>query len=182
LKKYIRDYLILFTFAGVVVGLDQVTKYWVRRNLDFQEFWAPWDWLLPYARIVHWKNTGAAFGMFQNMNTVFMILAVIVSIVIIYYFPRIPRSEWYLRLALCLQFSGAVGNLIDRIHQGYVTDFVSVGTFAVFNVADACISMGVVVMLIGLWFKERQTKAEAEKIEATQQESTPGPTEEDALE
>jgi signal peptidase II len=129
-------------------------------NLDFQEVWMPLEWLRPYARIVHWQNTGAAFGMFQGMNTVFMILAVIVSIAIIYYYPRIPRSEWYLRLALCLQLGGAVGNLIDRIHQGYVNDFISVGTFAVFNVADASISLGVAVMLIGLWYKERQSKAE----------------------
>jgi signal peptidase II len=99
--------------------------------------------------------------MFQNMNPVFMVLATLVSLAILYYFPRVPRSEWYLRLALCLQLAGAVGNLIDRIYQGYVTDFVSVGTFAVFNVADASISSGVAVMLVGLWFKERQAKNEA---------------------
>jgi signal peptidase II len=73
----------------------------------------------------------------------------------------VPRSEWYLRLALCLQLAGAVGNLIDRIYQGFVTDFISLGTFAVFNVADASISTGVAVMLVGLWFKERQAKNEA---------------------
>lgn len=161
MKKYFKDYALLLSVAGVIVALDQWSKILVRKSLAFQEIWAPWDWIMPYARIVHWQNTGAAFGMFQNMNPVFIVLAILVSMAILYYFPRVPRSEWYLRLALCLQLAGAVGNLIDRIYQGYVTDFVSVGTFAVFNVADASISTGVAVMLVGLWFKERQTKNEA---------------------
>lgn len=161
MKKYLKDYAFLISIASVIIALDQWSKYLVRKNLDFQEMWAPWDWLLPYARFVHWKNTGAAFGMFQGMNTIFMLLAVVVAGFILYYFPRIPRSEWYLRLALCLQMSGAIGNLIDRIHQGYVTDFVSLGTFAVFNVADASISIGTAVMLVGVWIKERQEKKES---------------------
>jgi signal peptidase II len=162
LKKIIKDYALLLSVAGAIVALDQWSKFLVRRSLDFQQVWVPWEWIRPYARIVHWQNTGAAFGMFQNMNTVFMILAVIVSIAILYYFPRVPRSEWYLRVALILQLAGAVGNLIDRINQGYVTDFISVGNFAVFNVADASISTGVAVMLVGLWIKEQKDKRIAE--------------------
>lgn len=161
MKKYIKDYALLLTLAGAIIAVDQWSKILVRKNLAFQEIWVPWDWLRPYARIVHWQNTGAAFGMFQDMNIVFMILAIIVSLAILYYFPRVPRSEWYLRLAMCLQLAGAMGNLIDRIHQGYVTDFISVGTFAVFNVADASISSGVAVMLVGLWIKEQQEKKKA---------------------
>lgn len=161
MKKHWKDYALLLSVAGAIVAVDQWTKILVRSSLGFQETWVPWDWLSPFARIVHWQNTGAAFGMFQNMNPVFMVLATIVSLAILFYFPRVPRSEWYLRLALCLQLAGAVGNLIDRIHQGYVTDFISVGTFAVFNVADASISTGVAVMLLGLWLKERQDKTQA---------------------
>lgn len=163
MRKYFKDYAYLLTIASVIVALDQFSKILVRKNLDFRELWVPWDWLSPYARIVNWQNTGAAFGMFQNMNPVFMVLAVLVSLAIIYYFPRVPSSEWYLRLAMCLQLSGAVGNLIDRIHQGYVTDFISIGTFAVFNVADASISIGTAVMLLGFWLKERQTKEKSPK-------------------
>ena len=115
----------------------------------------------PVARIVHWNNTGAAFGMLQGYNPVFTILAVLVSLVIIYYFPRISSNDWPLRLALCLQLGGAVGNLVDRITVGQVTDFISVGTFPVFNVADSSISIGVVVLLLGVWYKDRQEKAAA---------------------
>ena len=75
----------------------------------------PLAWLMPYARIRFWYNSGAAFGIFKNGNLVFMLLAVIVAGAILYYFPRISRKDWWLRLALMLQFSGAVGNLTDRI-------------------------------------------------------------------
>lgn len=172
MKKYLKDYVLLLSISGMIIILDQISKYLVRANLSFQETWVPWEWLSPYARIVNWQNTGAAFGMFQNMNTVFMILAIIVSIGILYYYPRVPRAEWYLWLALCLQLAGAVGNLIDRIHQGYVTDFISVGTFAVFNVADASISTGVAVMLVGLWIKEQQEKKKATALKEQIAEDT----------
>jgi signal peptidase II len=55
-----------------------------------------------------------------------------------------------------LQLGGALGNLIDRLTQGYVTDFISVGTFPVFNVADASISIGVAILILGMWIKERR--------------------------
>ena len=101
--KYVRDYLYLFTISGLVILLDQWSKYQVRTQLEFTAQWAPWPWLLPYARVVHWNNTGAAFGLFQGMNMVFIILAFIVSGAIIYFFPRVPRQDWMLRLALALQ-------------------------------------------------------------------------------
>jgi signal peptidase II len=159
LKKYARDYLFLFSISGLLILLDQVSKYLVRTQIPYTEQWTPWPWLLPYARIVHWNNTGAAFGLFQGMNLVFMILAVIVSGVIIYYFPKVPRQDWLMRLALAFQLAGAVGNLIDRILFGTVTDFISVGTFAVFNVADSCITIGVALLAIDLLLKEKQERA-----------------------
>jgi signal peptidase II len=156
LRKYLPEYL--YFLPGFIVLLDQYTKYLVRSNLDYLEMWSPWPWLEPYARIWHWHNTGASFGMFQGMGTVFAILAFVVSLGIIYYFPMVPRWDWTLRLALALELGGAVGNLIDRVQFGYVTDFVSVGRFAVWNVADACITLGVVVMIAGMWMKERKPK------------------------
>lgn len=158
MKKYLRDYIILFTLSGLVIALDQFTKSLVRSNLPLEGVWAPWHWLLPYARIVNWKNTGAAFGIFQNFGDVFTVLAIVVSVAILYYFPQVPRKDWPLRLAMCLQLGGAIGNLIDRLFQGYVTDFISVGNFPVFNVADASISTGVAILIIGMWFMERAQK------------------------
>jgi signal peptidase II len=156
LKKYIQDYLFLFLIAGVIIALDQWTKYLVRETLPFQAIWSPWPWLTHFARIVHWKNTGAAFGIFQGFGNVFTILAIIVSIAILYYFPQVPRRDWTLRLAMGLQLAGAVGNLIDRLFFGSVTDFISVGNFAVFNIADASISIGVAILVLGMLVKERE--------------------------
>jgi signal peptidase II len=162
LKKYFWDYVILIGVAGLIVALDQWTKYLVRTLIPFGESWSPWPWLAPYARLVHWNNTGAAFGMFQGFGLVFTVLAFIVAIGILYYFPRVPRAEWALRVAMVMMLGGAVGNLIDRLTIGTVTDFISLGTFAVFNVADASISVGTAVLVVAVWISERKEKKLAE--------------------
>jgi signal peptidase II len=165
LKRYFKDYGLLLGVAAVIVAIDQWTKHLVLTNIPYQGVWAPWDWLLPYARIVHWSNTGAAFGMLQGYALVFTILAFLVSGLIIYYFPKISLSDWPLRLALCLQLGGALGNLVDRLTRGgQVTDFISVGNFAVFNVADASITVGVIVLLGGFWLKDMQQKKHPEPV------------------
>lgn len=162
INKILRTYWSLFLVAGLIIIFDQVSKSYVRVNfVENSDMWAPWPWLLPYARIIHITNTGVAFGMFQGMNVIFAVLASIVSLAIIYYYPRIPADQWLLRLALGLQLAGAVGNLIDRIFQGYVTDFISVGTFAVFNIADASITVGVAVLILGVWLQEQREKKQA---------------------
>lgn len=158
LKKALRDYLPLFLIAGSIILLDQATKILIRQNLALQETWVPWAWLAPYARIVHWYNTGVAFGMFQQGNLIFTVLSAIVSACILVVYPRIPREEKVLRLATCMMLGGAVGNLIDRLTIGHVTDFISIGNFAVFNVADASITCGVGVLLLGVWLQERRAR------------------------
>lgn len=158
MKNLVGKYVFLFTIAGALIALDQWTKNLVRTNLGLNESWLPeaLAWLSPYARIVHWYNTGAAFGMFQNGSMVFTVLAIIVVSAIIYYFPRVENQDWTLRLAMSMQLAGAVGNLIDRLTQdGRVTDFISVGAFPVFNVADASISVGTVILLLGVYLQER---------------------------
>jgi len=154
LKKFVQGYLFLFLIAGAIVILDQYTKMLVRQNLNFGESWMPITWLAPYVRIVHWQNTGAAFGMFQGYNLVFSSLSILVSIAIIYYFPKVSSSEGFLRLAMSMQLGGALGNLVDRLTAGEVTDFISVLKFPVWNIADASITMGVVVLLLGMWLKD----------------------------
>jgi len=160
LKKKLKSYLFLFSVALSVIGLDQWTKAIVRSNLALGEIWSLWDWLTPYARFVHWYNTGVAFGMFQNNNVLFAILVSIIALVIIVFYPSLTEDDWYLRIALSLQLGGAVGNLIDRITIGHVTDFISVGNFAVFNIADSCVTIGVGVMILGMWIQERKEKKE----------------------
>ncbi|MBS3750246.1 MAG: signal peptidase II [Anaerolineales bacterium] len=160
MKKNLQAYLFLGSISGFIVALDQWTKTVVESNLVFNETWMPVEWLRPFLRIVHWKNTGAAFGIGQGLNYFFLILSIIVVLVIVYYFPLIPDSDRFFQTALSMQLGGAVGNLIDRISHGYVTDFISVGRFPVFNVADASITLGVGVLLLGIWFEERERRDE----------------------
>jgi signal peptidase II len=160
LNKYAKSYILLVGVAGLIIGLDQWTKALVRTKLPFGEAWSPWPSLASFFRIVHWNNSGAAFGMFQAYGIIFTVLAIGITLAIVYYFPRVPPEDWILRIAMCFQLGGALGNLIDRIVLGRVTDFISVGSFAVFNLADASISVGVFILIIGLWLKDRQQKKE----------------------
>jgi signal peptidase II len=156
LKKRLQDYIFLFIIVGLIVFLDQLTKSWIRHNLGIGEIYRPDLWITYYARILFWKNTGAAFGIFQNFGVVFTVLSFIVSGVILYYFPQISHKDWVLRLAMALLLAGAVGNLIDRLTVGYVTDFISLGDFPVFNIADSSITVGVIVLFIGMWIQEHR--------------------------
>jgi signal peptidase II len=158
LNRIFRNYGLLALVSGIIIVLDQLSKSWIRANLSVGESLTPVEALDPFFRIVHWYNTGVAFGMFQGMNTVFIVLAFIVMGVIVFYFPRVTGQDWLLRLALCLQFGGAAGNVIDRITVGHVTDFVAVGNFPVFNVADSSITVGVIVLLLGVWIQDRRER------------------------
>ncbi len=158
MKKIIKEYWLLLTIASIIIIIDQITKAIVRANIPFGMSWMPIDWLAPYFRFVNWENHGAAFGMFQEGGIFFGIMAVVVSVFIILYFPKIPQNELLIRSALSMQMGGAIGNLIDRIQFGPVTDFISVGQFPVFNVADASITVGVGLLIFALWLSERKEK------------------------
>lgn len=162
MKGHIKDYAILAILAGMIIALDQWTKYLVRTLIPFGKFWSPADWLTPMARIVHWDNSGVAFGLFQGSGSVFLLLALVVAVIIIYYYPRVASNDWILKVALAMQLGGALGNVFDRIFfNGRVTDFISIGDFPVFNVADSSISVGVFVLLVGVWLQERRASKTA---------------------
>ncbi len=109
--------------------------------------------LCEQVRIVHWYNTGVAFGLFQGNSPLFAIIISLVIIAITVFYSQVPANDWFLKLALAFEMGGATGNLIDRVSIGHVTDFVAIGKFPVFNVADACINIGVAFMFISLILK-----------------------------
>ncbi len=166
----LRSYLPLLGIAGLVLLLDQWSKSAVRNNLAFGESWMPWDWLAPYARVLHWGNEGAAFGIFQGAGGFFTVLAIVVSILILVYYPKIESGIWSLRIAMGLQLGGALGNLTDRLNIGYVNDFMSVGTFPVFNVADASITSGAALLLLFTWFMD---DSDVKEDSAEEQDAAP---------
>ncbi len=154
----LKKYSSLLFVAGLVVALDQLTKWFVRTNIPLNGSWLPESliWLSPYARLVFIYNKGAAFGMFQNGNLIFTMLAFLVLGGILYYYSQVEASDRLMRFSIGLYLGGVLGNLIDRLTMGKVTDFISVGNFYIFNVADAAINVGIVVLLIAFWLNERR--------------------------
>jgi signal peptidase II len=165
-KRFFRTYGLLLLVAGTIILLDQLSKAYIRAAFpgpEGSEVWAPWDWMLPYARILHVSNTGVAFGMFQGTGVIFATFSALVSLAILWYFPRVPLEDKVLRFSMSMMLGGAVGNLIDRItNNGRVTDFISVGSFPVFNVADSSITIGVIILMLGMWVQENRQKREKE--------------------
>lgn len=166
-----RLWLILLV-AAVVIGLDQWTKELVRQSIPMHEYIIPFPVLGEYFVFEHVANYGAAFGILQGHGEFFIIVAAIVSVVIIVYAVRsLPPNQKFVRFLLGLQMGGALGNVIDRINQGYVTDFVKLSipgvySYPNFNVADSAIVCGVIgLAALLIWQDIRQSRAEQEQTE-----------------
>lgn len=138
--------MLLFLIALLVVAADQLSKVWIRSNLLVGQslFEAG------FFRIIHVNNTGAAFGLFQGQSFLLTIVALVgitallVYVLVIYRkFPLLDNRLGRSTLGLIL--GGAVGNLVDRLRFGYVTDFISVGLWPAFNIADSAITVGVIL-------------------------------------
>ena len=156
-----NDPLLLLPFA-LVFGLDQVTKALVRANLFLGES-TPRDGLL---RITHTSNTGSAFGLFPD-QTMFLIIASLVAIgVLLFVYKKQPFSGFPLRLSLGMQLGGAAGNLFDRVRVGYVTDFIDIGPWPVFNIADSAIVIG--ILILGYLFVTTSKTAERAPVDLTE--------------
>lgn len=152
-------YRVLLVNASAAIVADQLTKRVIEARLPLYD---NIPLLGQYFGFTHTQNTGAAFSMFQNGGAFFIVIAIVVSAIILYYTPRLPEGDWLSRVALGLQMGGALGNVVDRIRQGYVTDFLhfqipEIGfNFPVFNVADSCIFIGVVILIGTSFIRDRR--------------------------
>ena len=147
--------------AGAFVLLDQVTKALVRASLALG---VPSIEILPgIVRLLHVRNVGAAFSLGEGMGSAFVLLAVAVVLGCIWYLWKTPLVSKVETVGLAMVAGGAVGNAIDRLLFGYVTDFLACEfiDFPVFNVADIGITVGVVVAFIGFMFLSPANKIDA---------------------
>lgn len=167
----LSQYLILLAVAGIVILLDQFTKYLIERSLNLYEIWAPFPAIEPYFRIMHATNTGTAFGLFPNGSLFFGLMALIVSVAIIYYNHTLPAGNVWLRVALGLTLGGAIGNLIDRLRLGHVTDFLDFGPWPVFNVADMAIVGGAILLGLIVLQESREEQKAAQLEKAASEEA-----------
>lgn len=172
--------------ALVVFILDQLTKWWIVSSIQLGGNMAVID---GYIRLRYTQNTGAAFGFLRDGSGILSIVSPIVIASLVIVFVRLGNPTRLSTFAAGLIVGGALGNLIDRIRLGYVVDFIEVYnphlnlggniyTFPVFNVGDSGITIGVILILIGLIFaKEEQPQAQAQ-TESTldDQSATPSNT------
>ena len=151
--------MIWLFIAVVVTALDQGSKYLIRNSLDCYDS-VP---LIPDAfHITHVENDGASWGMFSGGRWIFVTLTVVVVAgIVIGCINKTPQSRLLLA-GLSLIVGGAVGNWIDRIVSGHVTDFIDVRMirFPVFNLADIAITIGTVLVCLYLFFRSSDDKKE----------------------
>jgi len=142
--------IFILSAALIVVVLDQLTKFLIRTNFK------PGESVSIIKNVFHLTyvtNTGAAFSIFQGFNSFFIIFLVIVIGVIIYYIKNIKENEKRMQLAIGLFLGGTIGNLIDRVSIGAVTDFLDFRIWPVFNIADSAVTISVILLIILLWKK-----------------------------
>jgi len=133
--------------AAFVVVLDQLSKWLIRQTVARGDAWPDPSWPL---RIVHYRNTGAAFGILQNAGPLLVVTSLIGMAAILVYLFNPGFAHPLMRAGLALMFGGAVGNLIDRLFNGNVVDFLQVPHWPAFNVADSAISIGVVLLICAM--------------------------------
>lgn len=136
---------------GIIIGIDQLFKFMVVKSLVIGGSVTVID---KFFYIYHMGNTGAAWSIFEGQRGLFIVITLIACIAIAYFL--IKSKSKLLKLALSLIFSGAVGNLIDRVLKGSVTDFLRFDfgsyTFPVFNVADMSVVIGSALLMYYMFF------------------------------
>ncbi|MSP12477.1 MAG: signal peptidase II [Chloroflexi bacterium] len=145
----------------MIIGLlvftaDQITKTLVRgQMLPYQSIF-PFPQINSFLSVTYVQNTGAAFGILQERGLIFVIIAVVVITAIFAYYKHLPTEYLAVRLSLGLQLGGALGNLMDRLRFGFVTDFLDLGWWPIFNLADAAIVIGVITLAIYMLREDRK--------------------------
>jgi signal peptidase II len=141
--------------AAVVVVIDQITKALVIRAFGPPEAGKSKEIIPKLLDFRHDENTGAAFSMFQGQSALLLIIAVVVLALLVYYYRAMPQDSWTLRLAVGAVLGGAIGNIIDRIRLGHVTDWIHVTHYPTFNFADSCITVGMITIAATIFFMDR---------------------------
>ena len=155
-----NKYVLLFFVSGVLIVMDRYTKLMVSLHIPLNYSVKVVE---DFFNLTHIRNSGVAFGLFASQQSeykalMFIAISTIAIIAILVIFHQTPKEKKMVQTGLILIFSGAIGNLIDRILHGEVIDFVDFFInrhhFPAFNIADSCITVGVIMMVIDLFFGE----------------------------
>ena len=176
LRKMPRGSMLIAILAIVIgsVALDQITKAIVVSNMALHEEIA---FLPGFMRFYHTQNTGAAFSMLSGHRWVFMVFSVVAMGLIVYLLYRFYGRHPMLSVSLAAVLGGGIGNMIDRVLNGYVVDFLDFQfmEFAVFNVADIFVTCGTVALAVYILFVEPRVEKRLAKQQALQETPTGEP-------
>ena len=142
---------VFYLIVGAVFIFDQISKEFIRLWMPLGDSWPSTGFL----RIVHGTNTGSAFGLFAGFTNLLILASIFGIAAVLYYFYRQGNNAIALRISLGLIVGGALGNLFDRVVFGKVVDFISVGWWPSFNIADSAISVGMFLLIFTMIFGER---------------------------
>ncbi|WP_414043453.1 signal peptidase II [Macrococcus animalis] len=156
-KRY--NITMMSILAIFLIAMDQLTKYIIVKTMKIGESFSVIGDIL---EITSHRNHGAAWGMLQNQMTFFYIITVVVLVAIAFFYYKEAMFNPIMQLGLTLIFAGAIGNFIDRLLRGNVVDFIDTKIinydFPIFNVADACLTIGVIVLLYDMLFNQKEEK------------------------
>jgi len=152
---------IYYAIALLIIAADQFTKWLVLQNMEIGERIPVFE---PYLAWLSHRNRGAAWGMLEGQMWLFAIITIAVIVGILYYFHKHAKGQPLFQLSLMVILGGAIGNFIDRMLYGEVVDFIDVlipvinYDFPIFNIADAALTIGVILMIIFVIYDEKQQK------------------------
>lgn len=142
--------------AGIIAALiviDQLVKAYVVQNIAIGEIKS---WIPNLVSLTYLQNRGAAFSMLQDQQWFFALITFVVMGVAVWYLHKHIEDSWWLVTGLVLIIAGGLGNFIDRVSQGFVVDMFHLDfiNFAIFNVADSYLTVGVIVLLLAMLKEE----------------------------
>jgi signal peptidase II len=144
----VKSRIIFFSIAFVIIVADQVSKY-------FAQLFIPPNRYVPVIKgffyLTYVKNTGAAFGIFAGQQIPLIIIGLLVCAIILYFHFKEIGKDYY-EIPFGLVFGGSIGNLIDRIFRSYVIDFIDFRYWPAFNIADAAVNIGLLIIIFRLIF------------------------------
>jgi signal peptidase II len=151
----------MLSVAVAAIVADQLTKRLIEHQLALNQS----HHVLPFIAITHVRNTGIAFGIFPGRLGIVSVLTVVAVAWMLLHFARSGARHVLLPVALGLLVGGSVSNLIDRVRDGRVTDFIHVSHWPTFNLADSFIVVGVVLLLISLSRLERERASQSDAVD-----------------
>lgn len=138
---------ILLTF---IVIIDQITKHLVIKNLHNQSI----SVIQNVFDITYAQNTGAAFSIFQGKGWFFLLTTPLIILLLTFYFFINKHQKNFVSYPIAMIIGGAIGNYIDRLHYGFVIDFLDFKFWPIFNIADTCIVTGTILLAIQLLLRK----------------------------